>query len=228
MISARSVTTSIFCVLLSAHLAAAQDLSTYRGFQFGMDLPAVAKLAGMKPSEAKVLHERPALIQELTWQPPFSRGSSPDEDPVWNTVFRFYNGELSRIVVNYKRNRTAGLTHQDLIEAISAMYGTPATLSREVTFSLSEVYNDSQVVLSRWEDPQYSFSLFRSAYQPAFGMLAVSKRLDALAREASIEAVRMDKQEAPQREAEQQRTREEARRTVEEKARLLNKPQFRP
>jgi len=228
MISARSLAISLFCAVLAAPLIYAQDLSTYREFQFGMNLPAIAKLAGRKPSEAKVLHQRPALIQELTWQPPFSRSSSPDADPVWNTIFRFYNGELYRIVVNYKRNKTAGMTPEDLVEAISAMYGTPTTPSAEIAFSLSEVYNDSQVALTRWEDSRYSFSLFRSSYQPTFGMLAVSKHLDALARDATIEAIRMDKQEAPQREMEQQRTQEEARRTAQEKARLLNKPQFRP
>ena len=228
MISARSLAIPIFCALLSAHLSYAQDHSTYREFQFGLNLPAIAKLADLSLSEAKVLHQRPALIQELTWQPPSSLRSSPQADPVWNTIFSFYNGELYRIVVHYKRNRTAGLTPEDLVEVISAMCGTPTTPSTEIAFSLSEVYNDSQVAITRWEDSQYSFRLFRSSYLPAFGMIGFSKRLDALAQAATIEAVRMDKQEAPQREIERQENRDEERRASQEKARLVNNPGFRP
>ena len=41
--------------------AAAEDLSKYRDFQFGEDLATVAKQAGMNPSEAKLLHSRPAI-----------------------------------------------------------------------------------------------------------------------------------------------------------------------
>ena len=53
---------------VSAPLMDAPDLSRYREFRFGMDLLAVAKQAGMQPSEARVIHQRPAVIQELEWQ----------------------------------------------------------------------------------------------------------------------------------------------------------------
>ena len=59
------------------------------------------------------------------------------------------------------------------------------------------MYNDSEKVIARWEDSQYSFNLFRSSYQPTFGMVVFSKRLDALARLAIVEAIRLDEQEAP-------------------------------
>ena len=228
MINARNLAISIFCGLLSVHFIHAQDLSRYREFQLGTNLPTIAKQAGLEPSAARVIHQRPVLIQELTWQPLFSTSSSPQTDPVWNTLFSFYNGELFQIVVNYKRNKTAGLTAEDLVEAISAMYGTATAPAAEITFSFSGVYNDSAVVIARWEDSQYSFNLFRSSYQPAFGMIAVSKRLDTLARAAAIEAIRLDKQEAPQREIERQRKQDEGNRSGQEKARLVNKPKFRP
>jgi len=38
------------------------DLSKYRNFQLGTDLSTVAKRAGVNPSQAKVIHRRPALI----------------------------------------------------------------------------------------------------------------------------------------------------------------------
>lgn len=77
--------------------------------------------------------------------------------------FSFYNGELFRIVVNYDRSKTEGLSTEDVVEAISAKYGTATKPAAEVIFSSSQVYNDSEVVIARWEDSQYSFNLFRDA-----------------------------------------------------------------
>jgi hypothetical protein len=113
-------------------------------------------------------------------------------------------------------------------KAISAQYGTATKPDAEVIFSSSQVYNDSEVVIARWEDSQYSFNLFRSTYQPTFGMVAFSKRLDSLARAAVAEAIRLDEQEAPQREIERQQKQDAEDRAAQEKARLGNKPNFRP
>ena len=104
-------------------------------------------------------------------------GSSPQTDPVKTILFSFYNGELFRIVVNYDRDETEGLTTEDMIEAISAKYGTATKpASTEIAFSSTQVYNDSELIIARWEDSQYSFNLYRSAYQPTFGMIAFSKK----------------------------------------------------
>jgi len=211
-----------------AALPDAQDLSRYREFQFGMGLPAVAKLANMKSSEAKVIHQRPAVIQELKWQPELSLSSSPQADPVRSILFSFYNGELFRIVVSYDRYKTQGLTTKDVVEAISTEYGTATKPAAEIIFSSSQVYNDSEVVIARWEDSQYSINLFRSSYQPTFGMVAFSKRLDALAREAVVEAMRLDEQEAPQREIDRQKKADDENQAAQQKARVANKPNFRP
>jgi hypothetical protein len=55
-----------------------------------------------------------------------------------------------------------------------------------------------------------------------------SKRLDALARAAVVEALRLDIQEAPERELERKKKRDEENRIAQEKARLANKATFRP
>ena len=73
---------------------------------------------------AKTIHGRPALMQGLEWRAPYS----PDErgsDPVQPIVFRFYNDQLYKIVVGYDHSRTAGMIDTDMIEGISATYGTP-------------------------------------------------------------------------------------------------------
>ena len=89
------------------------------------------------------------------------------------------NGQLFRMVVSYDRSRTEGMTVEDMIEAISANYGTGTTPAAELIFPT--IYNESVKVIARWEDSQYSFNLVRSSYQPRFGMVMFSKRLDALA-----------------------------------------------
>ena len=54
-------------------------------------------------------------------------------------------------------------------------------------------------------------------------MVVFSKRLDALARAAMVEAIRLD-----QREAERQKKQAEEDHAAQEKARLVNKVAFRP
>jgi hypothetical protein len=70
----------------------AQDLSKYREFKVGMNLPTVAKQADVNPSEAKVIYQRPTVIQELDWWPQRSSISSAQADPVKEILFSFYNG----------------------------------------------------------------------------------------------------------------------------------------
>jgi len=214
---------------VSVSSIAAQDLSRYREFRLGKSLSAVAKQADVVPSEARMVHQRPAVIQELEWRPQSSLSSTPEVDPVSEVLFSFYNGELFRMVVNYNRHKTEGLTDEDMVEAISARYGTATRPEAKVVlFSSFQAYDDSEKVIARWEDPQYSFNLFRSSYQPTFGMLVLSKRLDGLARAAIVEAIRLDEQEAPQREIQRQKQEDEANRAEQDAARLVNRAAFRP
>jgi len=168
------------------------------------------------------------VIQELEWRPQHFVASSTPADSVQAVLFSFYNGELFRIVVNYDQIRTEGLTDEDMVEAISARYGTAIKPAATIIlFSSSQVYNDSERVIARWENSRYSFNLFRSSYQPTFGMLVFSKRLDPLAQAAGIEVLRLDKQEAPQREIALQKKPDEENRAAQAKARLVNKAAFR-
>ena len=109
--SKSAIMSLLVCGVMSAATVAG-DLSKYRGFQFGTDLAAVANQAGVSASEAKVIHSRPALIQELAWRPQ-SLGQAPQPESASEIVFSFYNGELYRIVVHYDRYETEGLTTED-------------------------------------------------------------------------------------------------------------------
>jgi len=210
MISARSLVIAISWAVLSTPLIYAQDLSQYRKLQFGMNLLSAAQQTGMKPSEARTIHQRPALIQELEWRPQHFLGDpSLKTDPVRDLLLSFYSDELFRIVVNYDRRKTEGLTDEDMIEALSAKYGTATRpTAKTIGFSSSLVYNKQEKIIACWEDAQYSFNLFRS-YSQTLGILVFSKRLDALARAAVVEALRLDIQEAPERELERKKKRDE-------------------
>ena len=214
----------VFGATSAATLAA--DLSQYRSFRFGADLSTVAEHAGVNPSQAKVIHRRPALIQELTWYPQ-PLGPSSRTEPAKEVVFSLYNGELFQIVVEYDRNETEGLTVDDFVNAISGTYGPAAKLTAPVKVAAGS-YGDQDEILAQWQDSQYRFDLIRSSYRPTFRLVGVMKRLEASAQAATLEAKRLDDQEAPQRDAARIASEEEAAKTKLEKARLVNKLNFRP
>jgi hypothetical protein len=201
------------------------DFSKYRDFRLGTDLATIAKQTGADPTQAKTIHRRPALIQELSWRPQ-SPGSSSKTEPQ-EVVFSFYDGELFRIVVNYDRYETEGLTADDMVEAFSASYGAAVrpTAPAEAT---PGPYGDRQQVVARWQDPQYCFDLIRSSYGPSFRLTGILKRLEAAAQAAILDAKRLDDQEAPQREAARIASEEETAKAKLDKARLVNKPKFQP
>jgi hypothetical protein len=228
MISARSLATAVLCAVLFSSLSAAQDLAKYRDFQFGMSPESVAKQTHMNVSDAKTVHQRPAVIQTLQWDQLGYFDRSAKADSLRSIRFDFYNGELSKMVMIYDPAGTEGLTTEDMIEAISELYGPATKPERTIAVSTSAVYQDNQKVLACWEDAQYSYNLFRSSYGNAFGLAAFSKKLDLMASESRREADRLDKLEAPAKELVRLMRQEEDKRAAQEKARLITKPKFRP
>jgi hypothetical protein len=228
MVSSRTFLISVLCFAFSSSLGIAQDLSQYRDFQFGMNLDSVAKQVQMKSADARTRHDRPALIQTLEWtQVGFSQ-SAPKDASVRTIRFDFYNGQLSKMVVTYNPADTNGLTAEDIIEAISTRYGPATTPGDSVSVSDSMTYEVQEKVLARWDNEQYSYNLYRSSYGSTFGLVAFSKMLDLMARNASREADRLDKVEEPAKELAQQKKRDEDARAAQEAARSINKPKFHP
>jgi hypothetical protein len=215
---------SILAFALLAPSLAASDLSMYREFRLGMNLPAVVKAVGTSSPRARVIHERPDLIQQLDWQP--ERYPVPTLDPVKSILFSFCNGELYQMVVRYDRAKTEGLTSEDMIESISRTYGTATRPDADIIFP--SIYDESVKVIARWEDSENSFNLVRSSYQPSFGIIVVSKRLDAVVRASIAEGLRLDAQEAPQKELDAKKKQQAGDTLALEKARTVNKPNFRP
>lgn len=213
--------------MLWVTLLGAADLSKYRGVGFGTTLEIAAKRSETNPSEAKLIHARPALIQELEWRPRYSYSSNAKEvDPVRDSVLRFYNGALFQIVTTYNRDKVRGMTEADLVDAISLIYGTAAKPVVEVPPSSN--YGEVASVLARWENADYSHDLIRTGDRSSFVLVLSSKRLNALAQAAIVEAVRLDAIDAPQRQMDLQKTQEANYHLELDKARSENKPNFRP
>jgi hypothetical protein len=222
----KAIRSSILCfvaLLLTAPLLRAQDLSKYRHFTLGMSMTRVLERTDQKMADVKVIHGRPALVQELNWWPPNVPRTSSQSDTVEQILFSFYNGELYKISVTYDRTSTEGLTGEDMVKSISAKYG-PATNVVEIYSAKSDRYDVRQKPVASWEDAQYSFNLVRSSYTDHLGLIIYSKRVNAEAELAIAEAVRLDEQEVPQKEAERQKKQTDDL----EVARRKNRKIFRP
>jgi hypothetical protein len=237
MIPARTLTMVALGLVLSTHTVQSQERARYRDFQLGSDVPSVSALTGVAASEAKIVHQRPAVMQELEWRPHFSLGSvTPTQtDPVQQIIFSFYDDQLSRMVVDYDRDKTAGMTNADMIEAISTAYGPPLKPAVKQTRTvLSQLEVESGTAVARWGDADYSVVLYRSSNlygsssSSRFRLIVTSSRLEALARTADAQAIRLDAHEAPQREIARQKKEVTDARVSQEKARLANKAAFRP
>ena len=202
------------------------DLSSYRGLKLGMSLAEAAKQTGTKPSEARVAQQRPAMIQEMNWEIRSPLLANPKPDPVKDGLLSFVNGELFRIIVTYDRYKVEGMTPDDMIQAISASYGSASKPAAEIPFHSN--YAEVATVLARWESSEYAYDLVRTGDRASFALVLYSKRLAALAQTSMVEAARLDAQEAPQREIDKQKKREEADNAALDKARAVNKPNFRP
>jgi hypothetical protein len=226
MTKGRVFTIRILCAGLGTSLLCAGDLSHYREFTLGMSLSVAAKQAGMKRSEARLVHQRPPVIQELEWLPRNSSGSPFQADPVKEGLLCFYNGELFRMVITYDRYKVEGMTASDMIQAISATYGIATRPAAQIPYH--SVYGEVAQVIARWEDSEYSYNLVESGDRSSFALILYSRRLQTLAEATIVEAVPLDAQKVPPREVELPQKKEEESRVLLKRARSANRPNFRP
>jgi hypothetical protein len=220
----RNIVVSVSMILLSAPLIFGQDLSKYRTFSLGTSLAELTKQVGPYSHWMTLIHQRPAVIQELTFWTLNSSHSQAGLDPSSQILFSFYNGELYRIVVTYDRDATKGLNDDDMVQAVSTRYGTAIRFYPEINLPSNNVNWSTETVIARWEDSQNSVNLFRSSSQGSFLLAVSSKRLDAQAKAGIIESEKLEKQEAPQ--VEIARLKKEADQL--EVARQINQKTFRP
>ena len=208
-----------------AQAAWAQDVSRYRGYVLESSLESVIAQSGVRAADVKTVHQRPAKIQELEWRAPYVGSEGEPADPVHDIAFSFYNEALYQIVVSYDRERTDGLTSNDIIESLTATYGAP--VARPARTRPAPALRES-VVLAQWEKDGSSVTLVRDTYTPEFQLILISKALSARARDAIRKGVRLDAVEAPRRELERREKDAADARAARAKTRTTNKAAFRP
>ena len=117
---------SAACVVLAVWTASAAELSRYREFELGSSVAAVTAVTLSAERDLKILHNRPALLQEVTWQPRYMTGAPvADRNSIGEMVFSFVDDRLFKMTVVYERGRTTGLTNADMIAALTELYGAP-------------------------------------------------------------------------------------------------------
>ena len=220
----RRVALSALGVVLAMCPASATELSRYREFALGSSVETVTAVTQTAVRDLKTIHSRPALLQEVAWQPRYMSGAPvADRGSINEIVFSFVDDQLFRMTVVYDRSRTSGLTNTDMIAALTDMYGaatSPTKTSADAVLGMT--------VLAEWQQADAGVVLRRSQYNEAFSLVITSWPLEAIARKAQTTALMLDAREAPAREAELARKRADEQRQAEELARTANKKVFKP
>jgi hypothetical protein len=142
-------------------------------------------------------------------------------------LFNFCDDQLYQVVDSYDRDRMEGLTNDDVIRSLSATYGM-SSLTRTGRGPLPADVPADMMVVARWEDTESLVILTRGVYSAPFQLLVISKTLNARARAAIKQALRLEMLEAPQRELDQRKKEIADVREASQKARVANKAAFRP
>lgn len=213
---------------LFGHVASAQDVSRYRGYVLESSVESVVGAIGARAADTRTIHERPAKIQELEWRAPYATSESALADPVRGIVFTFLDDALYQVVVSYDRDRTDGLTNNDIIDTLTTAYGAPVLRSATRSPTRPAAAPSDTIALAQWETAEASLTLVRGAYTPEFQLILISKPLSLRARTASREAIRLDAVEAPRRESDLRKKEAAEATTALEKTRATNKAAFRP
>ena len=193
-------------VLFSTPILSGQNLSTYRKFSLGASLASISKQTGQDPQRANLIHQSPAVIQQLTYWPIPTSSYSPRAESVSQILFSFYDGELYKIAVTYFGDSTQGLTDDDMVQAISARYGTATRFYPEIKLPTNDTYASKETAIARWEDSGTLADLSRSETLNSFELTLFSKSMEIKAQAATAESLKLDKQEAPQKEIDRQKS----------------------
>jgi hypothetical protein len=218
---------STACVFIAVCISSAAELSRYREFDLGSSVAAVTAVTRTADRDLKTIHTRPALLQDIAWQPRYTTGAPvADRNSINEIVFSFVDDRLFRMSVAYDRGRTIGLTDADMIAALTELYGAPTSPSARPRASADAV--DGVAVLAEWQHADVHVAVRRSRYTESFSLVITSLPLEAIAGKARATALTMDAREAPAREAALAKKRADEQRQAEEQRREANKKVFKP
>jgi hypothetical protein len=216
----------LFALGAGPAVGAEADFATYRMFTLGASPSDVIARTTAAPGDVKTISERPAVLEQLAWRLPY-HGNAAEKESVSTIVFSFIDGQLFRMAVDYDPERTQGLTREDMIASLVAIYGPRAAT---VMAARRPAYDslDTVTPVANWRQGETTIVLGHSTYRDGFSLIITSTRLEALARTAQAAATTLDAREAPAREAAKAKAEAELRRAAEEKIRSTNKATFTP
>src|SRR3954471_16925798 len=155
----------------------------YREFRLGSTLADVTAIGRTSPTDLVMIHERPALLQQLTWRPRYMTGRPmPDLDSIRDVIFSFVDDQLFRIAVEYDERRTAGLTGDDMVVLLAPMYGTPSSVSKPAATHSTESGGTSDV--AKWRRDDSEALLQHTEYTDRFVLVITSIPLERAAARA--------------------------------------------
>jgi hypothetical protein len=218
---------STACVFIAVCISSAAELSRYREFDLGSSVAAVTAVTRTADRDLKTIHTRPALLQDIAWQPRYMSGMPvADRQSINEIVFSFVDDQLFQMTVAYDRGRTTGLTNADMVAALTELYGAPTRPSAPSRASANAV--DGVAVLAEWQQADVHVAVRRSRYTESFSLVITSLPLEAIARKARATALTLDASEAPAREAALAKKRADDLQQADEQTRTTNKKVFRP
>jgi hypothetical protein len=201
-------------------------LSHYRSITLGDSVQKVADQLKVERSAIRVVHERPALVQQITWRPSrYVSGSTLEPDPLAEMVLTFHVDRLARIAVAYDRERTEGLTNEDLLEVFQGVYGPP--MLQSIT-SLTSASSTAPQIIGSWRDAESLVLLWRERYPSRVGLTITAMASDLAMQEAIANGERLDATEAPARDLARRAAEATALQTRDDKVRRDNKAAFKP
>jgi hypothetical protein len=219
---------SAACILLAVSTVSSAELSRYREFELGASVATVTAVT-QNAARVKTVHSRPALLQQLEWRPRYMAGApQPDRDSIGEVVFSFVDDQLFQMSIAYAQDRTSGLTDEDMVGSLTAVYGAPSSPSPRTRTTSSAVALDAPVIIAEWRHADTTVVLQRKEYSESFFLVITSLPLDIIARKAQAAAVAMDQREAPAREAALLKKRADEEKVAAERTRSTNKKVFQP
>src|SRR5690242_18227518 len=151
---------SAACMVVCVCTASADELSRYREFDLGSSVATVTAVTRTVERDLKTIHTRPALLQDVAWRPRYMTGAPvADRDSINEIVFSFVDDQLFRMTVEYDRGRTTGLTNEDMITALTELYGAP---TRPALTSADT--GDSVAVLAQWRNADVNVAVQHNRY----------------------------------------------------------------
>ena len=219
---------SAACIVLAVSTVSSAELSRYREFELGASVATVTAVT-QNAARVRTVHSRPALLQQLEWRPRYMAGAPvPGRDSIGEVVFSFVDDQLFKMSIAYAQDKTSGLTDEDMVDSLTAVYGAPSSPSPRTRTTSSAVALDAPVVFAEWRHDDTTVVLQRRPYSESFFLVITSLPLDIIARNAEATAVAMDQREAPAREAALLKKQADDEKVAAERTRSTNKKVFQP